>query len=204
MDAIFIRGMLRNPDIQPNATINRWIAAILLFDFKLVHVPANKHCGPDGLSRREPIVGEDEDEDDPDDWVDRALSLGTWVLSWVDRSSISGSDRSNSPPPLRHSSRLQQRAQALADKPSTPTSVNLSGDTPSQSTDEASELDNTSHSGNVDPDTLLDERCGDVLPYSDLAEKADGEIATIHHYLEARWAPNHLDATAAAWLHSKA
>jgi hypothetical protein len=33
--------MLNNPDIQPNATINRWIAGILLFDFKLVHVPAD-------------------------------------------------------------------------------------------------------------------------------------------------------------------
>jgi hypothetical protein len=43
--------MLNNPDIQPNATINRWIAGILLFDFKLVHVPGATH-GPDGLSRR--------------------------------------------------------------------------------------------------------------------------------------------------------
>jgi hypothetical protein len=50
MDASFIHGMLNNPDCQPNATINRWIAAIHLFDFKLVHVPAHKHHGPDGLS----------------------------------------------------------------------------------------------------------------------------------------------------------
>lgn len=85
MDAQFIKGMLHNPDIQPNATINRWIAAILLFDFKLVHIPADKHHGPDGLSRREPAEGEGEDED-PDDWIDRALSLGLWVLSWLDTS----------------------------------------------------------------------------------------------------------------------
>ena len=44
VDAKYIKGMLNNPNIQPNATINRWIAGILLFDFKLVHVP-------DGLSR---------------------------------------------------------------------------------------------------------------------------------------------------------
>ena len=76
MDALYIRGMLNNPDLQPNATINRWIAAILLFNFKLVHVPAEKHHGPDGLSRREPVEGEDEDEDDPEDWIDRTLALG--------------------------------------------------------------------------------------------------------------------------------
>jgi len=83
VDASYIKGMLSNPDVQPNAAINRWIAAILLFDFKLVHVPADKHKGPDGLSRREPILGEDEEEDDPEDWVDNALALRVWVVSWV-------------------------------------------------------------------------------------------------------------------------
>ena len=28
MDAAYIRGMINNPDMQPNATINRWIAGI--------------------------------------------------------------------------------------------------------------------------------------------------------------------------------
>jgi transposase InsO family protein len=82
VDASYIKGMLSNPDVQPNAAINRWIAAILLFDFKLTHVPADKHKGPDGLSRREPAPGEEED-DDPEDWVNHALSLGTWVVSWL-------------------------------------------------------------------------------------------------------------------------
>jgi hypothetical protein len=50
-DAKYIKGMLNNPDIQPNATINRWIAGILLFDFDLVHVPADRHTAADGLSR---------------------------------------------------------------------------------------------------------------------------------------------------------
>jgi hypothetical protein len=76
MDAKFVKGMLSNPDVQLNATINRWIAAILLFDFILVHVPADKHIGPDGLSRREPVPGEDEDEGDPEEWIDNILSLG--------------------------------------------------------------------------------------------------------------------------------
>src|SRR5882724_670497 len=75
--------MLNNPDIQPNAAINRWIAAILLFDFKLTHVPASKHQGPDGLSRRPPLEGEDEEGDDPEDWVDEVLGLGIWVASWM-------------------------------------------------------------------------------------------------------------------------
>src|SRR6266850_5159197 len=64
VDVGYIRGMLQNPDVQPNATINWWITTILLFDFKLVHVPAEKHCSPDGLSRRGPAPGEEE-EDDP-------------------------------------------------------------------------------------------------------------------------------------------
>ena len=80
MDAVFIRGMLNNPDVQPNAVINRWIAAILLFDFKLVHVPAAKHQGPDGLSRREPAEDEDDEEDDAEEWIDKILSLGIWAI----------------------------------------------------------------------------------------------------------------------------
>jgi hypothetical protein len=50
VDAKYLKGMLNNPDIQPNATINRWIAGILLFDFKLVHVPAIHHTAADRLS----------------------------------------------------------------------------------------------------------------------------------------------------------
>ena len=43
-----IEDETNNPDIQPNATINRWIASIL-FDFSLIHVPGATHS-PDGLS----------------------------------------------------------------------------------------------------------------------------------------------------------
>jgi hypothetical protein len=51
VDAKYLKGMLNNPDIRPNATINQWIAGILLFDFKLVHVPVTHHTAADGLPR---------------------------------------------------------------------------------------------------------------------------------------------------------
>jgi len=53
-----------------------------MFDFKLVHVPTSKHKGPDGLLRCEPALGKGE-HDDPEDWVNSALSLGIWVVSWL-------------------------------------------------------------------------------------------------------------------------
>ncbi|KAI5830299.1 hypothetical protein K523DRAFT_302954, partial [Schizophyllum commune Tattone D] len=62
-------GMLNDPDLQPNATINRWIQGILLFDFKLIHVPAERFKGPDALSRR-PRSPEDRVESDDDSWLD--------------------------------------------------------------------------------------------------------------------------------------
>lgn len=64
VDAKYIKGMLNEPDLQPNATINRWIQGILLHSFKLIHVPATQFRGPDGLSRREPLEEEKEDFDD--------------------------------------------------------------------------------------------------------------------------------------------
>jgi RNase H-like domain found in reverse transcriptase len=84
MDAAFIRGMLNNPDCQPNTMINRWITAIHLFDFKLMHVPMQKHHGPDGLSRRMPAEGEEAKENDPEKWIDNMLSLGVWASTWLD------------------------------------------------------------------------------------------------------------------------
>jgi hypothetical protein len=85
MDAQYVRGMLSDPDMQLNAAINQWIAAILLFDFRLVHIPAEKHEGPDGLSWHEPIPGEDDDKGDPEEWVDDVLLLGLWLDTWNER-----------------------------------------------------------------------------------------------------------------------
>ena len=69
VDAKYIRGMLKEPDLQPNATMNRWIQGILLFDFELIHVPAERHKGPDALSRKELGEGEEIEEFD-DSWLD--------------------------------------------------------------------------------------------------------------------------------------
>ena len=76
VDAKYIKGMLNDPDLQPNATINRWIQGILLFEFELIHVPADRHKGPDGLSRKERAEGEEPEEYD-DSWLDDiALFVG--------------------------------------------------------------------------------------------------------------------------------
>ena len=70
VDARYIKGMLTNPDLEPSASINRWIVSILTFHFTLVHVPGTSH-GPDGLSRRPPQPGDQlEPDDDFDDWID--------------------------------------------------------------------------------------------------------------------------------------
>ena len=41
MDTKYVKGMINNPDLQPNATINRWITGILLFHFELRHISAD-------------------------------------------------------------------------------------------------------------------------------------------------------------------
>jgi len=62
--------MLANPNLQPRASINRWILAILTFHFILVHVPGTHHR-PDGMSRHHAQPGDDPNPpDDIDDWVD--------------------------------------------------------------------------------------------------------------------------------------
>ena len=81
VDAQYIKGMLNNPDIQPNASMNRWLASIQTFDFKLRHISATKHQGPNGLSRRR--KGEDkeeeESEEEVEEWTDEVLGCGIWI-----------------------------------------------------------------------------------------------------------------------------
>ena len=67
----YIKGMLNEPDLQPNATINRWIQGILLFDFELIHVPATKFKGPDALSRKEQTPEDLANAESDDEWLDR-------------------------------------------------------------------------------------------------------------------------------------
>ena len=75
VDASSIKGMLAHPDIQASAVVNRWIQGVHQFDFKLVHVPAHKHKGPDALSRRPATHSESSDTTDPEEWVDNIALL---------------------------------------------------------------------------------------------------------------------------------
>jgi hypothetical protein len=78
VDAKYIKGMLNESDLQPNATINRWIQGILLFNFTLVHVPAICFKGPDALSRR-PLAEHEEIEPEEDSWLDE-IALFSGIL----------------------------------------------------------------------------------------------------------------------------
>ncbi|KAJ2926604.1 hypothetical protein H1R20_g10492, partial [Candolleomyces eurysporus] len=60
-DAQYIKGMLNHPEEGPNATINRWIEAILMYHFELRHV-AGKTFAADGLSRRVKQPGDPDSE----------------------------------------------------------------------------------------------------------------------------------------------
>jgi hypothetical protein len=84
VDAKYIKGMLNNPDIQPNATINRWIAGILLFNFKLIHVPAAAHSAADGLSRRLRSDQDPPETDDYEDWIDQSYGFYMHLANAVD------------------------------------------------------------------------------------------------------------------------
>jgi hypothetical protein len=76
VDAKYIKGMLNEPDLQPNNAINRWIQGILMFDFTLVHVPCTHFKGPDALSRRRPASIKEYIPDD-DAWLDDIALLTT-------------------------------------------------------------------------------------------------------------------------------
>lgn len=80
-DAKYLKGMLNNPDVQPNATINRWIAGIKLFDFDFEHTSGAKFP-PDGLSRRKRAPEDPEEEDDVEDWIDRACGFAIQLINW--------------------------------------------------------------------------------------------------------------------------
>ena len=101
VDAKYIKGMINNPDIQPNAAMNRWVAGILLFDFELHHIPANRHTGADGLSRRPKAPEDGDDESDHDEWIDQAYGFAMELINW-DRFTISFSGVQTCSPYLSH------------------------------------------------------------------------------------------------------
>jgi hypothetical protein len=84
VDAQYIKGMLNNPNIQPNAAVNRWIVGIKLFDFTLVHVPTERHAAADGMSRQRRAPEDSDEEDDEesaDDWLDKMMSFGVELVN---------------------------------------------------------------------------------------------------------------------------
>ena len=81
MDTKYIKGTINNPDLQLNATINQWIAGILLFTFRLVHVPATHHTGADGLSHRPSSKDDPAESDNFKDWLDNAYSFSVSLLN---------------------------------------------------------------------------------------------------------------------------
>lgn len=90
MDAAYIKGMLNNPDLQPNATINRWIAGILLFDIELRHIPATNFKCADGLSRRRMAPEDPPNDEDYEGWIDEAYGFTTDAAQQGDGGSVPG------------------------------------------------------------------------------------------------------------------
>lgn len=83
VDAKFIKDMINNPDTVPSATINRWIAGILLFTFSMRHIPAKDHQPCDGLSRRRPAPGEQDDSREAEEFIDTSYCL------WLEFNNVS-------------------------------------------------------------------------------------------------------------------
>ena len=81
MDAKYVKGVINNPDLQPNVTINRWITGILLFHFELCYISADQHTGPDRLSCRPPSDDDPPDTDDFEDWLDNSYSFCITLLN---------------------------------------------------------------------------------------------------------------------------
>ena len=71
--------MVNKPDLMPSVPGNRWLAFIQLFDFEIMHVPAERHRGPDGLSRRRKSDDDstDSDSDSDQDIEDKNMFVHT-------------------------------------------------------------------------------------------------------------------------------
>ena len=62
--------------------IDQWIASILLFNFKLKHVPGKDHTLADGLSKRPQNQEDFLDDEDVEEWLDQACAFG---MECIDR-----------------------------------------------------------------------------------------------------------------------
>ena len=81
MDAQYVKGTINNPDLQPNMTINWWIAGILLFHFELCYISTDQHTGPDRLPHWPPLNDNPPDADDFKDWLDNSYSFCVTLLN---------------------------------------------------------------------------------------------------------------------------
>ena len=85
----YIKGILNKPDLYLNATINRQIAAILMFDFELVHVLGAKHKGSDKLSRRRAAENKEKKEDEgieeAEDQMNEIIAGGIWMTMYLEK-----------------------------------------------------------------------------------------------------------------------
>ncbi|KIO08930.1 hypothetical protein M404DRAFT_132924, partial [Pisolithus tinctorius Marx 270] len=81
VDVKYIKGMINNPDLQPNMTINRWITGVLLFSFRLVHIPVDRHASPDGLSCCPWLEVDPPEDDNHEDWLDCFYSFSTQAVN---------------------------------------------------------------------------------------------------------------------------
>ena len=66
--------MLNNPDLQPLATINHQIVAILLFSFTLKYIPDNNFL-LNGLLRHLRVLKNTKKEDDFEKWINDVYEL---------------------------------------------------------------------------------------------------------------------------------
>ena len=100
IDATAIKDMLENPHVAPSAVMNRWIIAIKMFHFELVHVPGKTHA-PDGLSRRPAQPGDPQPDEDSDfeDWIDDLYGFMHFI----------------NPPPRLHDDQSEEPASSSSD-----------------------------------------------------------------------------------------
>ena len=161
VDAKYIKGMLANPDIAPSASINRWILGILMFHFTLVHVPGTHH-GPDGLSRRRPQPGDEEEpeeeENDFADWIDQVNSFIHFI---------------NTPPYYQH---------LITTTPPISCYITETNEDPAEA---SRELDNElSAQGTPTPYS--------IIPRTDTARATDDRLIKVQHWLDTLQRPTGL------------
>ncbi|KAJ2912837.1 hypothetical protein MD484_g7576, partial [Candolleomyces efflorescens] len=183
VDARYIKGMINNPDIQPNATINRWIAGILLFDFELRHVPARNHIAADGLSRREQSPNDPVDEDDYDQWIDDANAFGVELANWGHSPILPYTEDELPKTRILHpcASLVSFALESAVSLESAPSSYLSASHRPA------------SPEPAVSTETTASTTDYDLVPRSKSAQEKDGRVADIIHYLTTLKRPNGLN-----------